>query len=145
MIIGVIPGVAVPALIGLVGKETKDDWTILFLISTGVILLTVGFYTLVIKPNIQEFDKPALAAIREIQEFEEERDTENVSEAGSEVTLVENSSSDEEPDDFDADCFLNWPDAKEPLTITWTDDAAKLNEACEEIKKKLSENNEEIV
>ncbi len=60
MVVGFIPGFVVPAVIGLVGKETRKDWLIIFSITAVVIFVSVGFFIFSIRPKIQEFDEIAL-------------------------------------------------------------------------------------
>lgn len=56
---GIIPGFMVPALMGIVGTSTRTQWLTIFLISACVIFVSVGFFVISIRPEVQEFDDVA--------------------------------------------------------------------------------------
>ena len=60
MVAGFIPGFLVPALIGIIGKETRSNWLIIFIISACIIFSSALFFVFSIRPEIQEFDEVAL-------------------------------------------------------------------------------------
>ncbi len=60
MVVGFIPGFVVPAIMGVVGKETRKDWLIIFVITAVVIFISVGFFIFSIRPKIQGFDDVAI-------------------------------------------------------------------------------------
>jgi hypothetical protein len=72
MVVGFIPGFVVPAVMGVVGKETRREWLIIFLISAAVIFSSVGFFILSIRPEIQDFDEVALRRERSKTERKKE-------------------------------------------------------------------------
>ncbi len=54
---GFIPGFLVPALMGFVGKSTRDDWRLIFAIAVGVIIVNGVLYLLLVDTKVQDFNK----------------------------------------------------------------------------------------
>ena len=57
MVVGFLPGFIVPAIIGVVGKETRHEWLILFSVSASVIFISVGFFIIAVRPEEKQFDR----------------------------------------------------------------------------------------
>ena len=50
----------IPSLIGIIGKETRSNWLVIFIISACIIISSALFFVFSIRPEIQEFDEVAL-------------------------------------------------------------------------------------
>ena len=102
MLIGVIPGAAVPALIGVVGQRSRGSWECLFLVSAAIIIVTEGIYVVAIRPDVQDFDHQG---------------------ESTQQTLP--SPSKEVPDIYvppnDNFATSDWPSDDEALTMLWTE------------------------
>ena len=85
MVSGFIPGFAVPSLIGIVGKETRSDWLIIFIFSAGTIFLSVGFFIFTISSEIQGFDVLALKNLKQQQQSKTEPSSLEVPETDTDV------------------------------------------------------------
>ena len=107
-----IPGAAVPALIGIVGQKSRESWQILFLLSAAIIIVMLTFYVITIRPDVQDFDHQAdVQAIDPIQD------------QGNDVPEV---IIHKQEDNLTA----NWPLDDAALTMLWSEDPqAMLQEA----------------
>ncbi len=143
MVVGFVPGFVVPAIIGLVGKETRKDWLIIFSITAVVIFLSIGFFIFSIRPKIQEFDEIALKREKfRLERLEKKHDEEET---------------DMEPPKGFMDYFTPaaaqeyaervWPDGLQNIRMSIWDKAkhAEITKICQRVEGELSGNGNDLV